>query len=90
MKPGINLISVFSKVKGEDGSEYYSGSLNAASLKKAKEKEIDVVLMPVEAIPKSLVELIKKSGNQKADLLMFGAAGDGEGKGGENRKSGGI
>ena len=32
--------------------------------------------MPVESIPKSLVELIKKSGNQKVDLLMFGAAGE--------------
>ncbi len=80
MKPGINLISVFSKVKGEDGSEYYSGSLNVASLKKTKEKEIDLVIMDVEAIPRSLVELIKKSGNQKADLLMFGAEGEGDGE----------
>ena len=36
MKPEINLLSIFSKVKGEDGPEYFSGSLNAASFKKAK------------------------------------------------------
>ena len=80
MKPGINLMSVFSKVKGNDGSEYYTGALNPALFRKIKDKEIDVVLMPLESVPESLVTLLKKSGNQKADLLMFGTVGDGKGR----------
>ena len=58
MKPGIDLISVFTKITGEDGSEFYSGSINPAVFKKVKQ-DIEIVLMPSETVPMSILDLLK-------------------------------
>jgi len=74
MKPGIDLISVFTKINAEDGSDFYSGTMNPVVFKKAKQ-DIEVVLMPSETVPMSILDLLRKAGNQKADLLMFAVVG---------------
>jgi len=66
------LITFFSRKQTEEGSEYFEGSLNPALLKKSKTQEIEVVLLPSESIPQSLMGLFEKSGNGNMDLLMFG------------------
>jgi hypothetical protein len=70
MNPTINLISGFKKVKAEDGSEHYTGTLNLRALKKAGANEIQVVLLPNEGLPKGLLDLMKKGG-VVPDLLLF-------------------
>ena len=70
MNPTINLISGFKKVKTEDGTEHYTGTLNLRSLKKAGTSEIQVVLLANEGLPKGLLDLMKKGG-MVPDLLLF-------------------
>jgi hypothetical protein len=73
------LISVFTKINAEDGSEFYSGTMNPIVFKKAKEA-IEVILMPATSVPRSIVDLLRKSGAPKADVLMFGAIREEENK----------
>jgi hypothetical protein len=77
MNPTINLISGFKKVKTEDGTEHYSGTLNLRALKKAGTSEIQVVLLPNEGLPKGLLDLLRKGG-QVPDLLLFAESGVGK------------
>lgn len=72
MKPTLSLISGLRKGKGEDGREQYLGTMDAATLRKCKAKEIDIVLIPVENIPKCLVDQMRKAGaGANIDMLMF-------------------
>jgi len=75
MRPGIDLISVFTKINSEDDSEFYSGTMNPVVFKKAKQ-DVEVVLMPADSAPRSIMDLLRKSGAPKADILMFGAIGE--------------
>jgi len=76
MRREINpLITFFSKTRTEDGSEYFTGSINPTFFKKSKGQDIEVVLMPTGSIPESLMGLLEKSGNTNMDLLMFGILG---------------
>ena len=70
MNPSINLLSGFKKIKGEEGLEHFAGTLNLKAIKRLSDGEIEVVLLPATALPKSLMELMKKAGNVP-DLLMF-------------------
>ena len=66
-----NLICSFHRIQGEDGKAYYKGSFSPSSLRKAKRNEIEVILVPSEAVP-NLSEFMRKAGKEEADLLMFG------------------
>jgi len=70
---------VFTKVRREEGSEFYSGTMDPTLFKKAKQ-DVEVVLMPTVSVPESILDLLKKAGTQEADLLMFGTVGGAEKK----------
>ena len=80
METGISVISTFSRVKVEDGTEYFTGILDGRVLRKIRNAEVEVVLMPLESIPKGVFDLMKKSGNTSTDLLMFGTVREKEKK----------
>ena len=75
MNTGINILGIFSKVKGKDGSEYFSGTLNTTSFRKTKQEEVRVNLMPSESAHESILDLFRKAG-KTPDLLMIGEVGD--------------
>jgi len=77
MKPMLNVLSSFIRVEETDGAEHFTGTLNLAALRKMKVKEIEVVLMPVKAVPKSLVGLMDRGGGGKAEYLLFAGVGAG-------------
>ena len=70
MNASIQLVSVFRKVRNEDGSEHFVGALNPKMLKKAGAGEVQVVLVPGEGMARGVMDLMKK-GTGSADLLMF-------------------
>ena len=76
-KPTLNLLSSFTRVEEADGGEHFAGTLSLAALRKAKVKEIEVVLMPVKAVPRSLVGLMDRAGAEKAEYLLFASVGAG-------------
>ncbi|MFC1737318.1 hypothetical protein ACFL1X_14495 [Candidatus Hydrogenedentota bacterium] len=76
MKPLVNLIGAFKKVEEEKGTPHFAGTLDMAALKKTKLREIELVLIPIESVPKSLVSLMKKAGTDNADLLVFATTGN--------------
>ncbi len=79
MKPAVDVITTLSRVKGENGADQFVGSINLSKLKKAKSAEMDIVLVPVDSVPKALVGLLKKANISTANLLMFAAVAQQEG-----------
>jgi hypothetical protein len=75
MKLPINVITTLKRVPGEDGKDHFIGTLEPSVLKKARASEIDIVLMPLESIPNTLVHLMSKSGIEKNSLIMFANTG---------------
>ena len=71
MKPHVNLVNVFEKVKDDNGEEYFTGTLDLATLKKVKRDEIRVVFMTGDLLPASLHELMGKNAEAKSGLFMF-------------------
>jgi len=84
MKPTIRIISTFDKIEDSDGSEHFTGTLDIAALRKIKSREIEVVLVPVDSIPKTLGKLMAKSGLSEGSLVMFGGTGGQDGGGGKH------
>ena len=85
MKPSINIISNFSRIKDEVGNDHFTGTIDVAALKKTKESEIEVVLVPIESVPKTLAGLMSRNSVTKDGLIMFAGASASEE---DNRKKG--
>jgi hypothetical protein len=86
MKPQINLINIFEKVKDENGQEYFSGTLDLRILKKTKRDEIRVVFMTGDLLPESLHRLIGKDSTANKGLFMF-AETPAQAAGGEGQRT---
>ena len=71
MKPTINIISTFDRVENKDGADHFTGTLDVAVLRKAKQREVEVVLVPIEAVPPTLLTFMTKNGINKTGLVMF-------------------
>ena len=71
MNSSINIITALSRVKGDNGIDHFTGSIDLTSLRKTKVGKIEIVLSPVESVPKALASLMKKAGITGSDLLMF-------------------
>jgi len=74
MKPAINIISTFDRIEGKDGADHFTGILDLAALRKTKQHEVEVVLVPIEAVPPTLLTLMTKNGISKSSLVMFAGA----------------
>ena len=83
MNPSINIISAFSRIKDENGNDHFTGVIDVAALKKAKMSEIEVVLVPIESVPKTQARLMTRYAVSKDGLIMFAGAANQEK---ENRK----
>ena len=71
MKSPLNIITTFNRIKDENGADHFTGTIDLATLKKTKLSEIEIVLIPIESIPKTLTKLLNKSVNNKDGLIMF-------------------
>jgi hypothetical protein len=74
MKTNLNIITAFKK--NADGAEYFTGTIDVAALRKLKQLEIEVVLMPAQQLPRPLDTIMARNG--AADLIMFAATGASE------------
>jgi hypothetical protein len=74
MDAPFNLITGFKKTTSKDGAEHYLGTINVKALRKAGTSQVQVVLLPSERLPESLLGFMKKS-NETPDLLLFAEAG---------------
>jgi len=88
MNPSINIISTFSRIKDENGNDHFTGSIDVAALRKIRMNEIEVVLVPIESVPKTLAKLMTRNAVSKDGLIMFAgaAAPDGTNKKGAPEK----
>ena len=75
MRPAINIISTFDRIEGKDGADHFTGTLDLAALRKTKQREIEVVLVPIGAVPPTLLTLMTKNGINKTGLVMFAGSG---------------
>ena len=75
MKPGIDIISVFEKVKDEKGEEYFTGTLDLSVLKKTKLDEIQVVFITGDLLPGSVHSLLGRQSDKERVLFMFAKSG---------------
>ncbi len=71
MKPGIDVISVFEKKKDENGTEFFTGTIDLKALKKIKADELRVVMMPGDLLPASLHSLMDRNTTSSNGLFMF-------------------
>ena len=71
MNPGVDVISVFEKKNDENGTEFFTGTIDLKALKKIKADELRVVMMPGDLLPPSLLGLMGKSEMAMNGLFMF-------------------
>ena len=71
MKPNIHIVSTFSRTKDENGNDHFTGVIDVAALKKTRLSEVEVVLVPIESVPKTLAKLMSRSSLGKDSLIMF-------------------
>ena len=80
MKPTINIVATFSQTTDEGGHANFTGVIDVAALRKTKAAEIEVVLVPIESVPKTLARLMSRNAVGKDGLIMFAGAASSEGK----------
>ena len=78
MKPTINIISTFDRVENKDGADHFTGTLDLSALRKTRQREVEVVLVPIEAVPPTLLTFMTKNGINKTGLVMFAGTGNQE------------
>ena len=88
MKPTIHIVSTFSRTKDENGNDHFTGTIDVAALKKTRLSEVEVVLVPIESVPKTLAKLMSRSALGKDSLIMFagGSSPDESGRRGGQEK----
>ena len=75
MKPPVDILGLFTRMAGEDGTYYFSGTLDKASLKRLKQPENEILLVPVQHVPKALAGMLPKTTGLQDGLLMFAGTG---------------
>ena len=78
MKPTVHIIATLSRVGDEEGGEQFAGNLDLAALKKSKRSEIEVVLVPVDSVPKALGKLVTRNSVSDGGLILFAGTGSEE------------
>ncbi|HNT36254.1 MAG TPA: hypothetical protein PKH07_14815, partial [bacterium] len=73
MEPIVNVITTLTRIQGEGGAEQYVGTIDMSALRKAKIGRLEIVVVPLCTVPKTLSDLINKACVANADALMFGA-----------------
>jgi len=78
MKPAVNIIATFNRIKTENGADHFAGTLDLGAIRKTKLREVEIVLAPAESIPKPLAALIARNPAGRDGLIMFAAVGEEE------------
>jgi hypothetical protein len=72
----VDILATLTRVTGENGIDVFCGTIDLSKLRKAKVSEVDVVMVPLDGVPKTLATLIRKASDNKPDLLLFASSAE--------------